>query len=340
LKLRSLLSLILSGQLPLTMKVLKTTEEFYRACFVSTALSEGIYEKLKQGPVTIEQLCGEADSGTGREGLRAWLDLGVSLGELGRGANGYRIKGSLSRRLATCGDDTYQALLQEIVEHHYRYILRTPSMVRQRERFPFDEAPGKLIARSSRVVEPLIFEAVDEAVPRHGPFRLLEVGCGTGVHIRRACARNPSLTAVGLELQGEVADLARENMRSWGLDGRVKIENCDVREYAAGPEFDLATLHQNIYYFRVEERVSLARHLGGFLKPGGRLLITTACQGGSPAVQALNIWVSTTEGYGPLPAPEQLCAQLRDAGYSEVRAKKLIPLESFYSFSAHKPARA
>ena len=39
---------------------------------------------------------------------------------------------------------------------------------------------------------------------------------------------------------------------------------------AAEPAFDLATLHNNIYYFPVAERVSLLRHVRGFLRPGGR----------------------------------------------------------------------
>jgi len=46
------------------------------------------------------------------------------------------------------------------------------------------------------------------------------------VYIRPAAARNPELTAVGLELRPGVAAMARDN---------------------------LATLHNNIYYFPVDE---------------------------------------------------------------------------------------
>lgn len=166
----------------------------------------------------------------------------------------------------------------------------------------------------------------------------MEVGCGSGIYIKLACERNPSLSAVGLELQPRVVELARKNIKSWGLSARAVIEASDVREYQSGPEFDLVTLHQNIYYFKVDERVELARRLIRFLKPNGRLLLTTACQGGSPVIQAVNIWVSVTEGYGALPDPEQLCRQLEEAGFSKVQSKSLIPFESFWSFIAQRPA--
>jgi len=68
---------------------------------------------------------------------------------------------------------------------------------------------GRLIARSSRVLEPILGEAVDNVVLVGGAMRLLEIGCGSGVYVRRAAARNPQLTALGLELQPVVAEMAK-----------------------------------------------------------------------------------------------------------------------------------
>jgi SAM-dependent methyltransferase len=226
--------------------------------------------------------------------------------------------------------------LQEIVDYHYVYVVDTPTMLRKQEWFPFDEVPGELVARSSRVSEPFIFEAVDAAIPSQGEFQLLEVGCGSGVYIQRACTRNPQLRAVGLELQEKVAVMARRNIQAWGLQDRTTIEHCDVRKYASSQKFDLVTLHQNIYYFPVQEREDLCQHLKAYLKPGGQVLFTSACQGGGPGIQGLNIQVSTTEGLSPLPDPDQLCQQLKAAGFSEVRTKRLLPFESLWAFRATK----
>lgn len=336
-RLTTAVKMIVNGQFSLMLKLMKTGTEFYRACFVVSAISEGVYAAFTDKRATVDQLVGKRTGISNREGLEAWLELGVSLGELDRSGNEYRIAGKLSLALLDPTHDGYQAFFEEIVKHHYLYVMETPAKLRDNASFPFDESIGRLIARSSRISEPFISAAVDDVVPRRGAFDLLEIGCGSGTYIRHAAARNPELRSVGLELQEQVAVAARENIRNWGLEGRVAIEHCDVRKYESGPRFDLITFHQNIYYFLPAERVALAEKALGFLKPGGRVLITTICRGGGPAAQVLNIWVSTTQGHGRLPDPEELCHQLKDAGFSDVKKKRLMPFESFWAFFGTKP---
>lgn len=335
-KLLTLVKLIANGQFSLMFTLIKTSNELYRACFVSTALSQGIYDNFIEGKSSFEYLCEKLDVVSNRAGLLAWLELGVSLGELKRVGNEYEIRGRLSKSLLKSNNDAHRAFLEEIVTYHYPYITETPTILKEHKWFPFDESPGELVARSSRISEPFIREAVDASIPRQGDFKLLEVGCGSGIYMQRACARNPELRAVGLELQEKVASSARKNIKAWGLEDRVAIVHCDVRTYATLQKFDLITLHQNIYYFPVADRVTLFRHLRDFLKPGGQVLLTTICQGGGPGMQVLNIWVSTTEGYGPLSSPDQLCQQLQEAGFAETKRTRLVPFESLWAFVATK----
>jgi len=334
-KLPTFINLMTSGQVSLIFNLLKTSNEFYRACFISAALSKGIYDHSIEGKTSFEHLC-EKMGVSNRDGFEAWLELGVSLGELKRAGNEYQIKGKTSRALLKSDNDAFKALLEEIVEYHYVYVMDTPTMLRKQEWFPFEEVPGELVARSSRVNEPFIFEAVEEAIPPHGDFQLLEVGCGSGIYIHRACTRNPELRAVGLELQEKVANTAQKNITAWGLENRAIIEHSDVRNYSSGQKFDLVTLHQNIHYFPVQERENLFRHIKEYLKPGGQVLLTSVCQGGGPGIQGLNIQVSTTEGFSPLPDPDQLCQQLTTAGFAEVKIKRLMPFESLWAFRATK----
>jgi 4-hydroxy-2,2'-bipyrrole-5-carbaldehyde O-methyltransferase len=334
-KLSTLIKLMTSGQSALLLGLLKTGNEFYRASFISAALSSGVYENFIDEKASFEHLC-EKMVVSNREGLRAWLELGVSLGELKRTGNAYQIKGKISRALLKPVNDAFKALLEEVVSYHYVYVMDAPTMLRKHKWFPFDETPGELVARSSRVSEPFILEAVDMVVPRQGGFQLLEVGCGSGIYIQRACTRNPELRAVGLELQEKVAAVARRNIQAWGLEQRATIEHSDVKNYSTDQKFDLVTLHQNIYYFPVQEREHLFRHLREYLKPGGEMLLTSACQGGGPGIQGLNIQVSTTEGFSPLPDPDQLSQQLKAAGFADVKAWRLVPLESLWAFSAAK----
>jgi SAM-dependent methyltransferase len=327
-----------SGELALGFRLFRAMAPFYRLCFLAAAIEEGILDALAAGPRSSRDLAARLGPACDRAGLESWLELGVKLGELGREGEHYTLAGRLSRSLAREPHDPYRALVMEIAGMHHDLITGLPRRLRAGRKVDLDPAYGELVARSSRVSEPLIRDVLSARVPATGAIRLLEVGCGSAAHIRFACERNPDLEAVGLELQPEVADFARENIADWGLSARVVIRSGDVRSFAPESPFDVVTLHQNIYYFPVEERVALARKLRELLAPGGTLLLTSACQGGSVGLEVLNLWAVTTEGCGALPEPDRLCAQLREAGFEAVRAQRLVPFESFFAFTARRPA--
>jgi SAM-dependent methyltransferase len=327
-----------SGELALGFRLSRAMAPFYRLCFLAAAIDEGILDALAASPCSSRDLAARLGPACDRAGLEAWLELGVKLGELGREGERYTLSGRLARGLARKEHDPYRALVLEIASIHHELITRVPQRLRAGRKLGLDPAYGELVARSSRISEPLIRDVLSARVPATGAFRLLEVGCGSGAYIRFACERNPGLEAVGLELQPEVADFARGNIADWGLAERVVVRSGDVRSFAPESPFDLVTLHQNIYYFPVEERVALAGKLQELLAPGGTLLLTSACQGGSVGLEVLNLWAVTTEGCGALPEPDHLCAQLREAGFEAVRAKRLVPFESFFAFTGRRPA--
>ncbi|MEW6532591.1 MAG: methyltransferase domain-containing protein [Thermodesulfobacteriota bacterium] len=331
---KTLINFFLKNSVSLMCRINKTTNEFYRAAFVSTAISEGIYDALSDGPASCKDIQKAIGSEFNQEGLEAWLDLGVSLGELAKSSAGYRIKSAFSKELSRTSNDAWKAFLQARVEIFYNYIIKTPSFLKANRQFEFSQSYGELFARSSRTVEPVLIDIVDSIIPRNGPCHLLEVGCGSGVYIKRACDRNPHLTVIGVELQKEVADLARENTVKWQLEHRVSIERVDIRNYKCDKKFDIVTFYNLIYYFSVDERIDLLRHLSGLLNPGGQLILTTLCPENSPSIQLMNLWASMTDGCGSLPYPEQMCDQLKEAGFDKVQFERLMP--GFFSFKSKR----
>jgi SAM-dependent methyltransferase len=308
---------------------------FYRLVYLVAAQETGLFELLRDGPVGFEQLVAAyCRDGGARGALEAWLQLGVRLGLLKLGPVGFELKG-LAKKLAQPQNDSIVALLQEAAGLHYKLILDTPGKLRKGELWTLADQDGEIIARSSRVMEAFQTEAIDSTFPAAGPVRLLEIGCGSGFYIKFAAAKNPSLSALGLELQENVAVVARRNIEGWGLQDRVRIETGDIRSKAPDERFDIATLYNNIYYFPVEERVSLLRHIREFIQPGGFLLLTTCCQGGSLVVEVLNLWGAATANCGRLPTANELVSQLQQAGFEDVQTIRLIPGEAFFSFKAH-----
>ncbi|MCI5210638.1 MAG: methyltransferase domain-containing protein [Candidatus Electrothrix sp. ATG2] len=331
---KTLIKFLSSTHVMLMLRIGKITKETCRTGFVLTAITEGIYDIMQSGPATFEDIQNVLKSDFNPEGLRAWLDLGVSLGELKKSTNGYSIKGKLSKELIKPANDTWRAFLQVRAEVFYDFIINTPSMLRKNMQFEYSEAHGELVARSSRTLEPFLLEVVDKIIPKNKSYRLLEVGCGSGIYIKRACELNPLLTAVGLEVQQSVVDFARKNIKTWNFENRVSIENADIREYECKPDFDMVTFYNLIYYFPFDERIDLLRNLGKHLKPGGELILTSMCKGKDPSLNLMNLWTSMTDGYGPLPNPKQIHEQLKKAGYHKVKSEMLIP--SFISFRVTK----
>jgi SAM-dependent methyltransferase len=311
-------------------------KSFYKLTYLAAAGESGLLNRVATGPATFDAL---ADffgaTGQGRDALEAWLQMGVRLKLLKLGPRGYELRG-MAKALARPENDPALAMVEEVAGLHHKLITGTLSKLRSGGLWTLADQDGNLIARSSRILEAFQAEAIGRTFPAHGATRLLEIGCGSGVYLHYAAERNPSLTALALELQPAVAEGARVNLRSWGLESRVVVEAGDIRSKNPGELFDIATLYNNIYYFPVAERVALLQHIASFLKPGGFLLLTTCCQGGSPGLEALNLWGAATTGAGRLPAEDELVDQLREAGYSRVKTTNLLPGERFLSFQAFR----
>lgn len=331
--LRTFLSVVRSGQLPVLLSMMRLVRSYHRLAFLAGGLTGGLLRRLADGPATIDKLAADLSTDASmRDGLEAWLQLGVSLGELRNGPAGYALRGTLARRLTNPANVAAAAFVEEVTRLHTPIIAQTPQRLRQARRFTLADQDDRMIAQSSRLAEPFICEALDRVIPTRGPLRLFEIGCGTAAYIRYAALRNPELTALGLELQAGAAALAADNIRGWNLGTRVVIESGDILQRRPEPGFDVATLHQNIYYFPVDRRVAVLQHVRGFLKPGGRVLLTTFCQGGGPGGAVLSLWGAMTEGCGRLPAPSEMVAQMAQAGFADVTARSLIPGESFFAF--------
>ncbi len=329
--------LLRDGRLAALLGVAAGLKSFYKLSFLAAAGEAGLLNRLAPGPATLDSLLPHGAAGAqSREALEAWLQLGVRLRLLSLGPRGYALRG-LARALARPDNDAALAMAQEVAGLHHKLITATLPRINSGNLWTLADQDGELIARSSRVLEAFQAEIIQQTFPREGALRLLEIGCGSAIYLRYAAQANPSLTALGVELQPAVADMARLNLHSWNLDHRVAVEDGDIRARTPSDVFDIATLYNNIYYFPVAERVPLLEHIAKFLKPGGFLLLTTCCQGGSLGTEALNLWGAATTGAGRLPAQDELVRQLQQAGFTRVKARNLVPGDRFLAFQAFRP---
>ena len=331
-----ILTLLKEGKLRTAIRANALYKPFYTLSYLAALKNCGVLDQLSCGPTPINELTlSSPGNAKAMEALEGWLQMGCRLKILALTNKGYVLTG-LAKKLSLPENDATLALLQEVGSLHYRLISETPEKIRQGELWTLENQDGALTARSSRALEPFVLEAIKQCLPASQPCRLLEIGCGSGVYIRHAAARNPHLVALGLELQEDVAQIARANLNQWGIKNQIDIIAGDIRTIPLESNFDVATLHNNIYYFAVEERIRVLERIRGLLKEGGELLITTCCQGGNLGIEALNLWGASNVHGGRLPEKAEMIHQLRRAGYEEVESFRLIPGDSFYAFRARK----
>ncbi|MCT7325031.1 class I SAM-dependent methyltransferase [Ralstonia mojiangensis] len=330
------LTLVKEGKLRTAIRANALYRPFYTLSYLAALKNCGVMDQLSSGPTPFKELT-LAYAGNERttEALESWLQMGCRLKVLALTGKGYALTG-LARKLSRPENDATLALLQEVGTLHHRLIMETPEKICKGELWPLDNQNASLTARSSRALEPFVLEAIKRYLPSSQPCKLLEIGCGSGVYIRHAAARNPLLTAVGLELNENVARVARENLKDWKIPNHIDIAVGDIRAIPVTPDFDVATLHNNIYYFAVEERTRVLERIRSFLKPGGELLLTTCCQGGNIGIDALNLWGASNSHGGRLPEKAEMIYHLKQAGYEEINSLRLIPGDSFYAFIARK----
>jgi cyclopropane-fatty-acyl-phospholipid synthase len=100
--------------------------------------------------------------------------------------------------------------------------------------------------------------------------RVLDVGCGWGSFVIHAATRH-GVSAVGITLSEQQAQLARERAREAGVADRVEFRVADYREVSDGP-FDAIASIGMVEHVGEEQIDVYAGRLYHLLRPGGRLL--------------------------------------------------------------------
>lgn len=101
--------------------------------------------------------------------------------------------------------------------------------------------------------------------------QLLDVGCGWGALIMHA-VRRYGVTALGVTLSYDQAELARERIREAGLEDRCTVEVRDYRHLPLDATFDKISSVGMIEHVGCEHLSEYFTHLYGLLRPGGLFL--------------------------------------------------------------------
>jgi protein-L-isoaspartate O-methyltransferase len=316
------------------LQVRRDLHAFLRVHFLYAALETGLLSLL-QTPISKEEI-GAQLAVQRHELLDTFLEFGVHLGELGRDNGRYTLRGARSRVLAKPEGDPMAAFVQEYANYHGSVYLNLPARLAGAPLGDYLEKTADLVARSSRILEPLMGNYVQSIVQTNRPMRLLEIGCGSGIYLRYAVAANDQITGIAIDMQEKAVQQTRRNLADWGIDHHFQVFTANIYDPPAelqGP-FDLITLYNNIYYFPLAERVALFKTLRAMLTPDGALALVSMMQGNSMEAANFDLVLRSTIGGAPLPELHEVSQQMRDGGFTHIKQTRLMFGEPFFGILA------
>jgi len=317
LKFLEYLKWIVTGQAAVFFRLSRNIAGCYTTCFLSRAGRTGVLAALAPAPLALRELRDTLKLPPEQEpGLEAFLHLGMTLGEIGLRDDRYHLKGRLARALSKGNFDPFLALAEEAAGLHVPYINAALKEGDASSLVELTAIHSEIIARSSKVIEPILRDVVERLIPRSGPFELLEIGSGSGVYLFHALALNPALSATGVERVVTIARDLEGRISGAGLASRAKILASDVRSLEYRDRFDCITLFNNIYYFPEAEHRDLLAGLCKWLKPGGRLAVATLCRDGKYPIDAvMHMWSAMTPGASRLVEAGEFRGLMEAAGF-------------------------
>jgi 2-polyprenyl-3-methyl-5-hydroxy-6-metoxy-1,4-benzoquinol methylase len=315
---------------------LKDWQSFLRMHFMYAALESGLLEALTV-PSTREDLITKLRA-VRPQVLDAILDVGASVRELGYKNGVYSIKGKRSRALLGKDGDTLSAMVQANITYYSAAYRNAADRMRGGALGDDLKEMGSLVARFSKIAEPVIWELLTTLVSGKGSMRVLDVGCGSGIFMRTIHEANRNATGIGIDIDEGVVKQARENMEHWGLSERFGIIIGDIATPPVdlkGP-FNLITLFNVLYCFPSETHFDLLQKLCSMLAPDGVLALAMhfKSNGRDPGAANLNMVNSSLKGLTPLPDLQSVIGLLEKSGFHETRAERLMPGSTFYGIIA------
>ena len=334
-KLKYLFSFFKTVRMPGLIPIMMDWKSLLRIHFLYSAVDSGLLEAVKT-PCSRNDLMEKLEVQR-PDILDALLKVGISIKELQCKNGYYSIRGKRSLAMVGENGDMISAVVQANATYYNNAYRKAAARMRGAPLGDDLENVGDIIARFSKLTDPVMKGFMSEIVAGSKPMRVLDIGCGSGLLLKSIFSLNPHATGIGVEVDEAAAEQAVQNIKKWGLKDRFEIIKGDIRSLSSDiNSFELITLINVVYYFPVEKRVELFRTLRSKLSPGGSLAIVMNMKGkdSDAAAANLNMVNASLEGVTPLPDSSDLRDQLKESGFADVKVAGLMPGSSFISIHA------
>jgi SAM-dependent methyltransferase len=324
---RVLAEVLRSGNLRARLRAARDGQAAVRLQLVAAALDLGVLDALAEAPAGTGALADRLGV-TDPDLLAAYLRVLTAAGF---------VAGEGSRTLTRAGravvdDDQVRATYEAFGGYHTALYRELRPLLSGGLRRRDIEEHAEVIARLSTVLEPLLHDLLTRTVRERAPRRVLDIGCGAGLHLAAMLEAAPEATGIGVDVDPDAAALARRTLTERGLTERASVEAVDIRMALAAARpgalsdrIDLALMANAVYYVPVDERVDLFRAIARLLAPGGALVLVTTVADERLFSRHLDLLLRAQDGRMELPALEVLLGQLREAGLQPEPPQRIGP---------------
>ncbi|RJP74329.1 MAG: SAM-dependent methyltransferase [Ignavibacteriales bacterium] len=317
--------------------IMKDWRSFIRLHFIYSAYESGLLKELTV-PCSKETLI-EKLKVKRSETLDALLQVGLAVKELKYENGLFSLRGKRSKAIIGVNGDLLAAVIQANITYYSDAYRNISERICGAELGDDLNKIGDVVARVSKITEPVIRQFILNIVRNKKSNRMLDIGCGSGILLKSTFESNPNTTGVGLDIDKEVVRQAIENISGWGLSDRFRILQGDIREIGnqLNDSFDLITMNNLLYYFREEERVDLLKTLQMKLNSSGVLALAMSfnSRGKDLGSANLNLVNCSLKGLTPLPELEETELLLKDCGFKKIESHQFLPGSTFYGIIAH-----
>ena len=239
----------------------------------------------------------------------ALLEFGLATKELAIKDEKFFVKGKRSNAIADANGDMLAAIIQASVTYYSDAYKNATARMSGEELGDNLNEIGGIVARFSKMTEPIIKDFIASIVRGKNHMSILDVGCGSGFLLRSIYELNRNVNGIGLDIDKTVVDQAKNNIESWGLADKFEIHHGNISGFSekTGP-FDLISLMNILYYFNEEDRFNLLNNLCERLAPNGILVIVMNFHSKGKDVVAANLNVvnNSLQGLTPLPDIDEI----------------------------------
>jgi 2-polyprenyl-3-methyl-5-hydroxy-6-metoxy-1,4-benzoquinol methylase len=304
---------------------------YERTAALRAAIEVDLFRALGEGPADAATLAARCDAS--ERGIRVLADFLTVVGLLtkqeGRYAHTPASATFLDPRSPACVASTARFLtlpmLQEPFDHLPDIVRRgttvLPGQGSVEPQNPiWTEFAHSMAPMMAPMAAPLGAIALEGLT---GPVRVLDIAAGHGLFGIEVARRDPQAHVVAVDWPA-VLEVARENARKAGVDGRYELLPGSAFEVPFGGPYDIVLLTNFLHHFDPPTCVALLKKVHAALAPGGRAaaleFVPNEDRVSPPMAAAFSLMMLATTVAGDAYTFRELAGMYRDAGFSDVAA--------------------